>query len=573
MQTRLVLPLAVLCAPLCAQLTNVVPTSANGVAGSTVNAFPWGTAATAWPGLRIMCVYDSTNFTTAPLPITAPILITNVRWRANDVASSWTGGTYNQATLSLGTAAVDHLSASTTWASNTGPDYTQVYSGPVTVLPGTGNGVGVPGPYVVDIPVNPPFLYDPAAGDLIVDTDYLGGSWGGGTFSGMDVTTVNVLARRVYSSSMYPNANGVDANAPVIEVGFLPSGPGTFATNTTVGLGCVRQFTSLYETFPTPAAFDLANTAISWVPVGGSYLVLPGLSTYVPPSPTATTLTLANDAETSVALSGTFPFPGGTTTSLTVCSNGYVSVASGNGTGSAPSPLTMLNAPRTAWWNWHDYNPAIAGSGPVRFEQIGTTAYVTFDGVWDAGGTSATNASTFQFQFDVGSGFVHLVIGATSTLGNGRLVGYSPGGNSADPGNTDLSAALAGTITLATNDVLPLVLAGGTRPLINTTWTLNVANVPASGTVGIDIFGLSNPNVADLGFLGAPGCGARASLDLLSAWIVAGSTHSYSLALPNSPALVNFHVFTQSAVLQPGVNTLLGGIITSNGIDGRIGDL
>ena len=59
----------------------------------------------------------------------------------------------------------------------------------------------------------------------------------------------------------------------------------------------------------------------------------------------------------------------------------------------------------------------------------------------------------------------------------------------------------------------------------------------------------------------------------MTAWIVAGATHSYGLAIPNSPTLTGLHVYTNGAVLVPGVNTLLGGTITSNGIDGLIGYL
>jgi hypothetical protein len=59
----------------------------------------------------------------------------------------------------------------------------------------------------------------------------------------------------------------------------------------------------------------------------------------------------------------------------------------------------------------------------------------------------------------------------------------------------------------------------------------------------------------------------------LNLWVVAGSTHNYSLPVPNSPALVNLHIYTQALVLQPGVNLLLGGAITSNGIDGSIGNM
>ncbi|MEO6597471.1 MAG: discoidin domain-containing protein [Planctomycetota bacterium] len=356
------------------------------------------------------------------------------------------------------------------------------------------------------------------------------------------------------------------------EVQFVAGAGVNIATNTSLGQGCIRSVTSFYENFGTSAAFDLANSGITMVPSGGGYLVLPGAAGYVVPSASAATLALANNAQLPVTLSAPFSYPGGSTTSLNVCSNGYVAVASGNTTSGTPAVATMLAAPQTAWWAWHDYNPAAVGSGQVKFEQLGTVAYVTWDGVYDSGGTTAASANTFQFQFDTASGVVHLVFQTTSTGGNGRLVGYSPGGASVDPGNTDLSAALPATFTLGATDVLPLTLTGATRPVIGTNWTLDVANVPATGTLGIDVFGVSDPNIVDLGFLGAPGCGARASLDVLNVWIVAGA-HSYTLPLPNDPALVTLHIYTHAVVLQPGVNTLLGGAITSNGIDGQIGDL
>jgi hypothetical protein len=353
-----------------------------------------------------------------------------------------------------------------------------------------------------------------------------------------------------------------------------PLGAGTLATNTTLGTGCIRRYGSYYENFATSAAFDLSNTGISMLLTGTSYLALPALTTYVPPSPSAQTLTLADDSETTVTLPGTFPYAGGSTSTLTVCSNGYVSVATGNGTGWTPNVATFLNAPQTGWWNWHDYTPGLAGGGVVKYETVGSIGYITWDGVWDFSGTSAANANTFQFQFDTATGQVHLLFQTMSALGNGRLVGFSGGGASADPGSIDISAVLAATIAYEGNDVSPLTLSGLSRPVTGTSWNLNVSSIPAAATLGIEVFGLSDPNIADLGFLGAPGCPSRASLDVLNVWVTAAQpTHAYSLAIPANPALINFHVFTQGVVLVPGVNTLLGGVITSNGIDGGIGDI
>ncbi len=357
------------------------------------------------------------------------------------------------------------------------------------------------------------------------------------------------------------------------EVQFVAGSGGVLGSNTSLGQGCISAFASFYELFATSAAFDLANSALSMIPNGIGYTVVGGASVYVPPSAAATTLTLANNAQIAVALAAPFPYAGGSTPSLMVCSNGFVSVATGNTTSGTPSAATMLATPQTAWWAWHDYNPAAVGSGQVKVEQFGGMAFITWDGVYDGGGTSAANANTLQFQFDSGSGAVHLLFQTMSGLGNGHLVGYSPGGASVNPGSIDLSAALPASFNVNNVDVLPLSLSGGTRPVTGANWTLDVTNVPATGTIGLDVFGVADPNIPDLGFLGGPGCGLRATLDVLNAWLVAGASHAYALAVPNDPALVNLHVYSQAVVLQPGVNALLGGAITSNGIDGRIGNL
>ena len=361
-----------------------------------------------------------------------------------------------------------------------------------------------------------------------------------------------------------------------VDIGIVPATGGVIATNTTTGAGCINiPDVSSYENFASAAAFDLSNTSMSWLRAGNGYLALPGISTYVPPSATAQVLALTDDSETTVTLSQAMPVGSSSSTStLTVCSNGFISAGTGNGTAYTPTPATFLNSPQ-AWWSlaWHDFNPGLTGSGQVKFEQIGNTAYVTWDGVWDYGGTSAANACTFQAQFDVTTGSVNVIYQTMSTLGNAFLTGFSDGGASADPGSMDISAALPATYSLATFRVLPLTLTGGSRPITGTNWNLNVTNVPATGAIGIDIFGLGDPGINDLAFLGAPTCGIRASLDLLNAWIVTGSSHGYGLALPNHPSLYNVHLYTTSAVLQPGVNTFLGGVITANGIDGNIGNL
>jgi hypothetical protein len=356
------------------------------------------------------------------------------------------------------------------------------------------------------------------------------------------------------------------------QIHYCPSGSGTvLATNTVLGVGCGQAVASFYESFANSSALDLANTTLTWFNTGSGYTVVNSIpGTFVPPSGTAINIAAGFlDGEQAVTLSAPMPVLGGTTSTLNVCTKGYIATAPGNGIDFTPTSGELLAFPQTTWACWHDYNQTAAGSGLILFEEVGGIAYVTWNGVYSF--PAITSPSTVQFQFDVATGNVTLVIGAFSTGSpDAVVVGFSPGGAGPNPGSVDISATPV--ISLAFPESSGLALAGTSRPIIGTSWGFNTTGIPATGTIGIEVFGLSDPNIADLGFIGAPGCGLRASLDVLNAWLVAGSSHAYSLSIPNNLTLLNAHVFTTTAVLVPGVNLLFGGTITSNGIDGLLGD-
>lgn len=235
---------------------------------NSANAFPWASSVSTYTGLRIQHVYDSSHFTDEG--VTYPIVVSGVRFRAQDVATttSWVGGTYSNCSLLLSTAAVDYLATSTAYATNHGANLTvPLNAGQVAVLPGAGNGVGVPGPWFVDIQFGAtPFTYDPNAGDLCCEIDQAApvANWvpnGAGTgfttlASVAGSATLDPKARRVYASTMYPNANGVDQNILVMEVQYAPT-PGLHAS-----------FVADVQAGPSPLSVNFTDKSVTDDPSG-----------------------------------------------------------------------------------------------------------------------------------------------------------------------------------------------------------------------------------------------------------------------------------------------------------------
>ena len=77
------LSLAALAALATAQSTLVIPNGTATTEGSGNNAFPWGRGPN---GIRIQNLYDGANFTNQG--VTAPIVVSRLRWRPNTNTSS-----------------------------------------------------------------------------------------------------------------------------------------------------------------------------------------------------------------------------------------------------------------------------------------------------------------------------------------------------------------------------------------------------------------------------------------------------------------------------------------------------
>lgn len=364
--------------------------------------------------------------------------------------------------------------------------------------------------------------------------------------------------------------------------------PHACAVTSTYGTGCYTVNGSAYQEWTdnaTPSAAAAASAALTgrslkFLPSGSGYLMLPGNATgYIAPTPAATVVTLADDTENTVTLGAPFNYPGGSTSTLFVHANGYVSVGSNNtlpgGFNDIPEIPQMLNAPETAWWSWHDYNPAEAGSGQVKFEQIGSVACITWDGV-ESYPTTAVNPSTLQFQFDLASGEVTIVWvtieaqGGTGFLqGSDHIIGFSPGGASPTTGQFNITTLTTQVLTVP--ERFPLGLGTTSMPLLGTTVSLDTTSPP---NIGLGVNFLSTVQIPapglDLAILGAPGCLALADVgaglgNAISNLGLPGVTLQSSLALPNNPALAGVRIYSQSAWLDAAANAL--GVVTSNAVE------
>jgi hypothetical protein len=335
---------------------------------------------------------------------------------------------------------------------------------------------------------------------------------------------------------------------------------GTPATSTNYGAGCYLASKSFYELFGTASAFDLDNLRMSLVRSGNFYIAQAG-GVFVPPPVSAAILPLGDDSVTTVTLNGPFSYPGGATSTLEVCSNGFVSVATGNGAPTTPTAAAWLAGTQPRWGTWHDFDPSPTAGGKVKFHQSATVAYVTWDGVFDY---NTTTPSTWQLQFDRSTGRVTYAWQTMSRQGNAFLVGYAAAAPSLDLGSRDLSATLPATFRTSEENLQPLAL-NTNLPVLGSTLTLTITNSPTASTLGVlvESFVQRDPGL-DLGAFGLPDCRQYLNADVTNIVLLNGGQGAFQQNLPNVSAFLGLRLFAQGFAFAPGANA--AGVLTSNGV-------
>src|SRR5690606_738420 len=126
----------------------------------------------------------------------------------------------------------------------------------------------------------------------------------------------------------------------------------------------------------------------------------------------------------------TLPYPGGSTSSLRICSNGWITSAFFSGASNiTPTPASFLA--HTMWAPlWHDLNPGAGGSVWLdNTAQRTVVSWVTVPNFFNS------CSSTFQVQFWA-TGDVHFIYQNISVSGD-YLTGFSKTTTN-DPGSTTL---------------------------------------------------------------------------------------------------------------------------------------
>ena len=340
--------------------------------------------------------------------------------------------------------------------------------------------------------------------------------------------------------------------------GKAPSGL-VYAQATSIGTGCGGApacNNSFYE-----QGYD-GYSGFTVTPAAGGYSVSALAGSWI--APAGTTVSLTDDSGSNQSIPFSFPHANGTTSNLWICSNGFVTAGSSGSTSYQSSGPGLVGMGNTTWAAcWRDLNPAASGGGNVRFDANASRVVVTFNGVYIY---STTTPVTFQWQF-YPSGVVHVIYQNVPNATQ-PVIGYSPGQGAANPGATDLSAALPAGFSLcqpATPAIGPVSLAAGTRPVINTTMNFNTTNIPAGTGIAVLILSptLFSPGV-DLGIINMPTCTLYANLDILNGFATPSSSVTYGWFVPNDLTLAGVVAAAQVATLTPGINPF--GMATSNGL-------
>jgi hypothetical protein len=349
--------------------------------------------------------------------------------------------------------------------------------------------------------------------------------------------------------------------------------PLPLASSSSFGYSCNKNSASIFESFPSQLSangVDLDRSTFRFVPnLTGGYDVsrLPG-SAIIPPGVPA--LPLGDDTISVQNTPFIFPYPGGSTNNLYVCSNGYIWLSYSHFADFSPSEYEMLDQPSRIMPAWLDLNPGAPGSGLVYYEIDPGNLFVTvtWNGVW-AYGSNGAAVNRFQVVL-YSSGVFELRYGQIRNAGLPCIVGFTQGN-----GNLELpcfESDFSAITHLSTSYEHGLTLSPPIRPILGRSIALATSFIPYGALVSSNVLTyVQFPFGIDLTALGAPGCMQFCSADAPELMLGSGTFYRFFGTLPIDPVWAGLEIFSQSVSLVPSANYL--GVVTSNGVALKLGSL
>ncbi len=366
---------------------------------------------------------------------------------------------------------------------------------------------------------------------------------------------LNTFDLQIKTTAFVPNVGG---GYDVISTPCVP------AANANYGSGCPNVSATAYENF-LANTIDLSNSSIRMTPTATGYAFTPGIG--VNYTHTVAGLALGDDQNATLALPVPFNYPGGTTSSLNICSNGFIWMQANTSTDFSPTTAEIFSGAARLMPMWCDGVPdGVANLANVfaEVDAINNKAYVSWLNIPIFGGVGGTMNT--QCEIDLTSGAVEYRYGAIS-CGNVCIVGWTPGTpvSVVNAGSIDISATLAAGFSTSSPEQRALTLASATPPVIGTTVTFTTNEVPATGlSFYLLSAGQYNPGL-DLGVLGAPGCQAYITLpEVFSSLQIGSPSGSSSFGIPADPFFIGQSFYSQAAAVDPAANAF--GFTTSNGV-------
>ena len=347
------------------------------------------------------------------------------------------------------------------------------------------------------------------------------------------------------------------------------------ASSQSVGSGCPAPTgPSLYEVFSAANPADLNGRNLSLLPSGATdYIALPNISpTWF--SGFTNRLTAGDDDNLPLTLPFAFPFNGTTISQIYACGNGYITLGATAPTVDwTPTTAEMLAGPARVMGFWRDlYAPgAVSPAGVYADLDVATGEYVI---TWNAVPEYQTNpAETFQIALSP-SGQMTIRWQTVQVTTGTFYVGYTAGGNSADPGVSDLSAVNGRTVSTTVVRPLTIAAATGSTPQVGGTFTVNASNIQSlpNGVFTILLISTEVPGGIPLDVLGLTGCTAYVQLPEIASFFnltLGAATTTFPVAIPSGSAFYGLSLMSQAISDDLTANAF--GYRVSNGLRWNLG--